>query len=197
MEAEKRCCIPWKERKAGLEARVNKFPARRDQMDSNTNDERDSWSVYADPRIFQVSASTPDHGWVEVGLQIDPEEEHCIAVAGTRLQAEDSGPADLAGVALNLKLQEIPRLIAVLNEVYRKNHKDAVASLEFDPGWEFPRRENLVGGQTLTWPIFSRLEPESELEDWKDRRALLEAYKVVADRLADDMARLGLLRPIG
>jgi hypothetical protein len=34
-------------------------------------------------------------------------------------------------------------------------------------------------------------------EDWKDRRALLCAFKVVADKLAADVEQLGLLRPIG
>lgn len=127
----------------------------------------------------------------------DPEEERCVAVSGTQSQAADSTPDELASVSLDLKLEEIPRLIAVLNEIYRENHERAIASLEFDPIQQFDRREPLPDGKTLTWPIFSRLEPETELEDWKDRRAILEAYKVLADRLAEDMGKLGLLRAIG
>jgi len=100
-------------------------------------------------------------------------------------------------VTLDLKVEEIPYLIAILNETYRRHHEAGIASLEFEPDDEFPRRERLRSGQTLTWPIASRLEPEWDREAWQDRRALLEAYKVVADRLADDADKLGLLRPIG
>jgi len=98
---------------------------------------------------------------------------------------------------LDLRTEEIPYLIAILNEIYRRHHADAVASVDFEPDYEFPRRERLQTGQTLTWPIASRIEPERDEEAWKDRRATLEAYKVIADKLAEDVRGLGLLRPIG
>ncbi|HXC44692.1 MAG TPA: hypothetical protein VNY51_14375 [Candidatus Dormibacteraeota bacterium] len=161
---------------------------------------KEGWSLYADPRIFRVAAGTPKDGWILVTLEIDPEEERGIGICGTRLLSQENpgGAEEMAGLSLQLKLEEIPRLIAILNEVYRQHHSDAVAQLEFDPSFsEFPKREPLSDGRTLTWPIFSRLEPESDPEDWKDRRALLYAFKMVADKLADDAEKLGLLRPIG
>jgi len=131
---------------------------------------KEGWSLYADPRIFRVAAGTPKDGWILVTLEIDPEEERGIGICGTRLLSQENpgGAEEMAGLSLQLKLEEIPRLIAILNEVYRQHHSDAVAQLEFDPSFsEFPKREPLSDGRTLTWPIFSRLEPESDPEDWK------------------------------
>lgn len=133
-------------------------------------------------------------------METDPDNVQCIGVAGKPLSRQDfaaAGSTDLASLTLALKLDEIPHLVAILNEIYRRHHADAVSASEFEPDPEFPRRERLPSGQTLRWPIGSRLEPERDPEDGKDRRALLEAYKVVADQVADHMDKLGLLRPIG
>jgi hypothetical protein len=148
---------------------------------------QEEWSLYANPAIFRVAASGSEDGWIHVTMEVRPGDVH------SRRHDPDDEPAS---VSLQLKLEEIPRLIAILNEIYR-HHVEAVAALEFEPDFEFPRREPLPGGQTLTWPVASRLEPESDPEDWKDRRARLSAFKVVADSLADDFEKLGLLRPIG
>jgi hypothetical protein len=102
-----------------------------------------------------------------------------------------------SSLSLQLKLEEIPHSIAILNEIYRRHHVEAVAKLELQPDFEFPQRDLLSSGLTLTWPIGARLEPARNPEDWKDRRALLCAFKVVAVELAADVEQLGLLRPIG
>jgi hypothetical protein len=167
------------------------------KRDSSSHDE---WNLYTDPAIFQVRATAEIEGWVLLTLETDPESVQRIGAAGTPLSRQDFSPdgsTELASVTLDLRVEEIPHLIAILNEIYRRHHADGTASLEFEPDYEFPRRERLRSGQTLTWPVASRLEPERDPEAWKDRRALLEAYKVVADRLADDVDKLGLLRPIG
>jgi len=168
----------------------------------NGRSQQEAWSLYADTRIFRISASAPERGWITLTLEVDPEEERGIGSCGTPLQSEDASshhaPAALATLNLDLRLEEIPHVIAVLNEIYRKHHRHATESLELDKtGLWGSRREGLPYGRTLTWPLFSRLEPETLSEDWKDRLALLEAYKVVADRLSDDMDKLGFLRPIG
>jgi len=164
------------------------------------NDRCEEWSLYDDPTILRVRASAPEEGWITLTLETHPDNVQCVGVAGKPLTRQDfaaDGSTDLASLTLALKLEEIPHLFAILNEIYRRHHADAVSALEFEPDPEFPRRERLPSGQTLRWPIGSRLEPERDPEDWKDRRAFLEAYKVVADGLADDVDKLGLLRPIG
>jgi hypothetical protein len=172
-------------------------------MDSKANDRApDHWSLYNDPTILQVTASAPEDGWIQVTLEVDPRDTQGVGICRKRLLSQDGGSGDesgaeLAGLTLKLKLEEIPHLTAILNEIYRRHHVEAVGTLEFEPDFEFPRRERLPSGRTLKWPIGSRLEPERDPEDWKDRRALLCAFNVVADRLADDAEKLGLLRPIG
>ena len=162
----------------------------------------DRWSLYADPSIFRVAVRTTDDGWIQMTLEVDPESTQGVGFCGTRLLSQDvangnESNEELASLSLQLKLEEIPHLIAILNEIYRRHHVEAVGKLRFEPDFEFPQREPLSSGLTLTWPIFSRLEPARDPEDWKDRRALLCAFKVVADKLSDDVEQLGLLRPIG
>jgi hypothetical protein len=83
-----------------------------------------------------------------------------------------------------------------LNEIYLNNHKEAVQTLEFDPTEEWGERRVKAGRLSLTLPLGSRLEPESKSEDWRDRIAVLQAYKVFGERLCDDAKKLGLLQPI-
>lgn len=158
------------------------------------------WSLYADPTILRLSADVAEQGWVALTLETDPRNPQCVGTAGRPLDAQDFAPegaTELASLTLCIRLEEIPHLIAILNEVYRRHYATALASLEFEPDFEFPQRERLPSRQTLTWPVASRLQPVRDLEDWKDRRALLSAFKVLADKLADDVDKLGLLRPIG
>jgi hypothetical protein len=145
---------------------------------------------------------TTDDGWIQMTLEVDPEGTQGVGICGTRMLSQDVANGDesneeLASLSLPLKLEEIPHLIAILNEIYRRHHVEAVGRLEFEPDFESPQRELLPSGLTLTWPIFSRLEPARDPEDWKDRRALLCVFKVLADKLAADVEQLGLLRPIG
>jgi len=161
--------------------------------------DHEEWSVYGDPRVLRVSATSGGDGWVILSLETDPDQVQSIGSPGKPLKCQefaDEG-ADLAALTLNLKLEEIPHLIGILNELYLRHYKEAVATLEFEENSEFPCRQSLPDGRSLKWPIGSRLEPERNFEDWKDRRATLEAYRVVASRLADDLEKLGLLRPIG
>lgn len=164
------------------------------------NEQRDEWSLYSDPSILKVRADPTHEGWIALTFEADPDGTYAIGSAGAPLNCQDfstDGSPDLASLTLELKLEEIPRLIGILNDIYRRHHEIAVASLELGSDWEFPRRERLPDGRTLTWPIASRGEPETDAEDWKDRRALLCAFKELADRFADDLERLGALRPIG
>jgi hypothetical protein len=164
-----------------------------------SNSPTDRWSLYADPGIFQVAVRTTEDGWIQVTLDVDPKSTQGVGICGARLDGAngDDCSEELASLSLQLKLEEIPHLIAILNEIYCRHHVEAVGKLEFEPDFEFPQREPLSSGLTLTWPVFSRLEPTRDPEDWKDRRAILCAFKVVADKLADDVEQLGLLRPIG
>ena len=171
-----------------------------DMKDSNSPPDR--WSLYADSSIFQVATRATEDAWIQVTMQVDPNSTQGVGICGTRLLSQDVVNGDesneeLASLSLQLKLEEIPHLIAILNEIYRRHHVEAVGKLEFEPDFDFPQRERLSSGLTLTWPIGSRLEPARDPEEWKDRRALLCAFKVVADKLAEDVEQLGLLRPIG
>lgn len=169
-------------------------------METNEGSSPEEWSLYTDPSILRVRAVAEAEGWISLTLETNPESVQRIGAPGRPLNRQDFSPdgsTELASLTLDLKVEEIPHLVAILNETYRRHHAAGIASLEFEPDHEFPRREPLPSGQTLTWPIASRLEPARDPEGWKDRRALLEAYKVVADRLADDVEKLGLLGPIG
>jgi hypothetical protein len=102
-------------------------------------------------------------------MEVDPKDVQGVGTSGKRLLSQDvpqGEPNDaLASFSLLLKLEEIPHMIAILNEIYRQHHGEAIAALEFEPDFEFPRRDLLSSGQSLTWPIASRLEPARDAED--------------------------------
>jgi len=161
--------------------------------------DNEEWSVYGDPTILRVRATSGGDGWIALTLKTDPDQIQSVGFPGEPLKCQDFADegTDLAALTLNLKVEEIPHLIGILNELYRRYFAEAVASLEFEDDPDFPRREPLAGGQSLKWPIGPRTEPERDREDWKDRLAMLQDYRFVADKLADDLDKLGLLRPIG
>ena len=157
------------------------------------------WSLYANPDLLRVATQkAEDKGWVIVTLESDPED---IEVGTTdeiqQMSAEpESDESKLYRLSLKLRLEEIPRLVAVLNEVYLNNHEEAVQTLAFDRTTEWGERRVKSGRLSMTFPLGSRLEPESKREDWKDRIAVLQAYRVIGERLSDDAKKLGLLLPI-
>jgi len=113
----------------------------------------DRWSLYADPSIFQVAVRTTDDGWIQMTLEVDPESTQGVGICGTRLLSQDVANGDesnkeLASLSLQLKLEEIPHWIAILNEIYRRHHVEAVGKLKFEPDFEFPQREPLSSGLT-------------------------------------------------
>jgi hypothetical protein len=103
------------------------------------------WSLYANPELFRIGAEAEEkgwQGWVRVTLETDPED---IEVAVTdeieQVDAEpESGELKFHRLSLKLRLEEIPRLVAVLNEVYLNNHQEAVQTLEFDQTEEWGER---------------------------------------------------------
>jgi hypothetical protein len=133
----------------------------------------EEWGLYDDPTILRVSASAPEGGWITLTLETDTEEVQPIGVAGEPLSCQDfaaDGSTDLASLMLILKLEEIPHLVAILNEIYLRHHANAITSLEFEPDPEFPPRRSLPSGETIRWPIGSRL----------DQKETLRAGKIVA-----------------
>lgn len=167
----------------------------------NNNDQYSGeWSLYADPELFCIRAKTAeDAGWVDVTLESEPDLATDVATTdGIRfVEADDENdePSRLYRLSLCLKLEEIPRLVAVLNEIYLANHDRAVTTVEFDSSDDWGERRIKHGHLSYTFPLGSRFEPESKKEDWKDRIAVLQAYKIVGDRLRDDAKKLGLLQP--
>ncbi len=73
-------------------------------------------------------------------------------------------------VELEIDIEELPRLIAILNEVFRVYSEKTIPFLQL--------REELVTG------------------DNEESIATLRAYKVVADLISDHAVKLGLLSPI-
>ena len=70
-------------------------------------------------------------------------------------------------VALSFQIEEMPRLIAVLNEVYLRHYAEAFDEI--------------------------RLDQEITTGDNNDRLATLQAYRVFADKLSDFAESTGLL----
>jgi hypothetical protein len=172
-------------------------------MNGHSNNRHQSysaqWSIYANPELLRVSVQrAEDRGWIMVTLESEPED---VEVGTTNdiphvsAEAESEEPK-LHKLSLKLRLEEIPRLVAVLNEVYLNNHEEAVQTIEFDDTEEWGERRVKSGRLSVTFPLGSRIEPESKREDWKDRIAVLQAYKVFGERLSEDAKKLGLLLPI-
>jgi hypothetical protein len=158
--------------------------------------------LYAKPELFQISAEAgrkESPGWLRVTFEADREEEmelgttNGIELTGGEAQGEEPR---LHKLSLILRLEEIPRIVSVLNEFYLANHEEAVQTLQFDATEEWGERRERAGSFSITHPLFSRLEPETKREDWKDRIAVLQAYKFIGERLRDDAKKLGLLQPI-
>jgi len=122
----------------------------------------------------------------ECGYQA-PESAYNCALSETEMNA----------VTLKLKVEELPRLVAVLNEAYRSITSRTTVIPEFDTLGEWEGREWGNENLTVFEPLFSRREPESRREDLKDRIAVLRAYEVISTRLSDDSGKIGLLQPIG
>src|SRR5579864_3791546 len=113
-------------------------------MSAQTNDNRYSakWSLYANPELLCVRAQTAeDAGWVKVTLESEPELATDVGTTdGVRLaqaDPENDEPSKLYRLSLSLKLEEIPRFVAVLNEIYLANHDAAIQTLEFDNSYDW------------------------------------------------------------
>jgi hypothetical protein len=94
------------------------------------------WSLYANPELLCVRVQKgEDAGWVKVTLESEPELATDVGTTdGVRFVqegVENDEPSRLYRLSLSLKLEEIPRLVAVLNEIYLANHDEAVQTLEF------------------------------------------------------------------
>ena len=85
---------------------------------SESNQYSAQWSLYANPELLRVAAQRgEDKGWVIVALESDPED---IEVGTTGIQEMNAEPESdepkLHRLSLKLRLEEIPRLVAVLME---------------------------------------------------------------------------------
>ncbi len=180
-------------------------------MAPDENEGRQAWELYARPGLLAVSAeiAKDDEEWVLLTLETESESEDGVALAtdflcpecGYQSQSPDKSCAvselEINAITLKLKIEELPRLITILNEAYRKITSKILPIPEFDKFGEWQGEEWRYADLHLIDPLFSRREPESRPEDLKDRITVLRAYEVISARLSDDAGKLGLLRPIG
>ena len=133
------------------------------------------WNLYSVPGIFCVRADRIIGTAIQVILESDPEMD--IGIAECLDYEEDdnldpvTNPKRLFSIALELQVEELPRLVPVFNEIYRAHYDQMV---------------RFVGIH----------DDDLSPQDKEDRIAQLRAYKFVADLLSDHVEKLGLLSPI-
>jgi hypothetical protein len=134
--------------------------------EQNGRQERE-WHFYRDPESLKVCVGRVDTKQLELifersdGIEIG----ECPDLSGGNLDTEL-----LYKVLLYFYIDEIPRLIAIVNEIYREHYEAAVPYL--------------------------MLDDEDDYGELDERLATLRAYKVVADQLSDHVQKLGLLAPM-
>ncbi len=110
---------------------------------------KDEWNLYINRKWFDVRV---------------------VGIKETTLTLCIGGELTEGTVQFDVDIVELPRLIAILNEIFRIYSEKTLRFLEL--------REELVTG------------------DNEENIATLRAYKVVADLMSDHALKLGLLAPI-
>ena len=179
-------------------------------MSSLDDNGKSTWDLYVLPGLLSVTAeiAKDDHEWVLLTVQTDNEEGDGVALlpefvcpgcgskAGGRVDGYSILDCEPKKITLKLKIEELPRVVVVLNELYRVITSKLVVLPEFDNIDDWEPREWREGGLVID-PIRSRREPESRIEDFKERIAILRAFEIISARLSDDSQKVGLVRPIG
>jgi hypothetical protein len=133
----------------------------------------DRWNLYFDTVVSVgdcwgsgldiVIERKPTGGIFEMGLG------HVLDPAVSKASDQTSDEEGLFfKVALSFHIEEIPRLIAIFNEIYVRHYEETFDEIRLD--------EEMVTG------------------DNDDRIATLKAYRVFADTLTDFAQKTGLLR---
>ena|SRR5713101_4219403 len=135
-------------------------------MDSDNHDDKEGWSIYEDPETFHVSAGDEGGGYVQVTLERNPDWDIELG----SYEDEDLTEKRLFKVNLLLNMEELPRLIIILNEIYRRHYEKVIPHILCD-------EERLSG-------------------DNEDRVAALRDYQFVANLLCEHANRLGLFSPL-
>lgn len=128
------------------------------------------WDLYESPGLFRLRVQNVETNHIQINIENDCEEAIPVATCPEECIGLGEKYHDIYRLTLEVSVEELPRLIAILNEIYR-------ATCE----------------QTI--PYCGVNEPELP-KDRDDRIATLHAYKFVADRLHDDMDKLGMLTPL-
>jgi hypothetical protein len=177
-------------------------------LDANS---QSTWDLYVLPGLLSVTAeiAKDDNEWVLLTMQTDDEVEDGVALQPEFVCPEcghqASGCSDGRSISepeskkitLKLKIEELPRVVVALNELYRAITSKLIVFPEFDRLEDWEPREWREGRWLIIDPIRSRREPESRIEDLKERIAILRAFEVISARLSEDSQKVGLLRPIG
>ena len=162
------------------------------------------------PVFLSVTAqiAKDDNEWVLLTMQTDDEEEDGVAFQPEFVcpecghQASDCcdgrsiSESESKKITLKLKIEELPRFVVVLNEMYRAITSKLMVLPEFDRLQDWDPREWREGRWLIIDPIRSRREPESRIEDFKERIAILRAFEIISARLSEDSQKVGLW-PIG
>lgn len=180
-------------------------------MSSLDADGKSTWDLYVQPGLLSVTAeiAKDDNAWVLLTVQTDNEEDDGVALlpefvcprCGGKAGGRDDGYSILdcepKRITLKLKVEELPRVVVALNELYRAITSKLVVLPEFDNIEDWEPREWRAGRWLVIDPIRSRREPESRIEDFKERIAILRAFEIISARLSEDSQKVGLQRPIG
>ncbi len=148
-------------------------------MTGGDNRQPEEWFLYQDPELLSVRVGKTWEKYVQIVLGRSDDtgiEIGACLVGDCRFRGDaqvcdsEQAPRRIWQVALELDIEQIPRLIVILNEIYRLHYEEAAPYLRLDD-------EELYG----------------ELDE---RLAKLLAYKVVADQLSDHANKLGLFSPM-
>lgn len=139
-------------------------------MDRQHNSQELLWDLYESPGLFRLRIQKVETNHIHITIENDCEESIPVATCPEECVGLGEKHHDIYRLTLEVSVEELPRLVAILNEIYR-----------------------ITCEQTI--PYCGVNEPEVP-KDRDDRIATLRAYKFVADRLHDDMDKLGMLAPI-
>lgn len=171
-----------------------------------------SWNLYVKPDLLSITGASAkdDSEWVLLTVRTGWEEQDGVALlpdfvcpaCGHHAEHQEDGrcisEAETRKITLKLKIEELPRVIAVLNELYRAVTSKLMVIPEFDKSgeWHSPEWQQSKNPY-LAEPLEARREPEANREDWEDRIAVLRGYEVISQHLSDQARKIGLLQPIG
>lgn len=163
----------------------------------SSSESKCEWEIYDSSGLLTVRAKIIEEGFIRIQLETDGAygvaaiEDRCWEFSDVLAD----GSIELESAALLLRLEEIPHLIAILNEVFRAHYPNALREISGSVNAEADQDDGEFADVTSIW---SRGEPApTRVEDREDRLAVLAAFKTFSDNVSEVAEAVGILRPIG